>query len=94
MPKKIIKFITMASHLGFERQIPNFIVLVLRLYYYHTLAEDLKLVSKTVVHVHIPRTDVKQFLSLYCKIRTGLNQKILHFVKNWLVGTIRIIYLC
>ena len=64
--------------------------LLLCLYYYHTLEEDMTIMSKTVVHVHIPRTDMKQFLSSYCKFEPT----ILHFVKNWLVSTIRIIYLC
>ena len=66
----------MASHLGFEWQIPKVIVFtVMFIFFYRTLAEDLPLMSKTVVHVHIPRTDVKQFLSPYCKIRRGLNQQ-------------------
>ena len=51
--KKDKKFITMASHLGFKWHIPNVIVLLLCVYYYHTLAEGLTKLKVANLEVHL-----------------------------------------
>ena len=87
--KKIVKNITMTSHLGFEWHIPNVIVLIVMF----ILRSHTRRRPYTDVQNCCTWTDVKQFLSPYCKRSYKAEQPILHFVKNWLVGTIRIIYL-
>ena len=86
--KNIIKFITMTSHLGFEWQIPNAIVLTVM---FTLLSHTHRRSDTDVQKLSQNRYETVSISILKNSHRAELT--ILHFVKNRLVGTIRIIYL-
>ena len=91
--KKIIKFITMASHLGFERKIPKVIVFtVMFILLSHTRRRSDTDVQNCCTCAHSQnRCETVSISTLQISHRA--EPTILHFVENWLVDTIRIIYL-
>ena len=87
-------FITMASHLGFEWKISNVIVFtVLFILLSHTRRRFDTDVQNGCTCAHSQNRCETVSISIL-QISHRAEPTILHFVKNWLVGTIRIIYLC
>ena len=91
--KKIIKCITMTSHLGFKWQIPKVIVFTVMLIL--LLPHSQKICHwcpKLLYMCTFPEQMWNCFYLHTAKFAEGWTNNI-KFCKNWLVGTIRIIYL-
>ena len=82
----------MASHLGFESQIPKVIVFtVMFILLSHTCRRSDTDVQNCCTCAHSQNRCETVTISILQNSQRA-EQTILHFVKNWLVGTIRIVY--